>query len=157
SARRPAYRHGAAWRWPGTRPETAPRERRDWGASKDWPGRSRRKLRIQPLGLLARELFEPANYYVTEVRVQLHEERPASRPLGSDQRGAGAAERVEHAIAATGTVGDRANNKFDRLHGWVFLGPFGTRDLPHVVQVASGAERGFAGRLPAVPDWLVTT
>src|SRR5262249_25608024 len=100
--------------------------------------------RVHPLGLLARELLEPANYYVTEVRVQLHQECLAACLLGCDERSARTPEWVKHPLPVPGTVGDRANDQFDRLHGRAFLRPLGARDLTRVVQVAGVREGSLA-------------
>jgi hypothetical protein len=67
-------------------------------------------------GLDACDCAKPARGHVDVARLNLDAETAPASTLGSDQRGAGADEGVEHDPAAPRTVEDRILDQRDRLH-----------------------------------------
>ena len=53
---------------------------------------------------------------VSVFRIEFNQARPPPGAFGRDKRGAGAAERVEHDVAALRRVADGALDESDRLH-----------------------------------------
>ena len=82
-------------------------------------------------------------------------EELAAELLGDGERGAAAAERVEHDVAALAGIEYRPFHQLHRLHGRVQIVLVGFIDLPHVTLIARPAPEVLSAVLPAVQDGFV--
>ena len=70
-------------------------------------------------GFLSRKLLESPHNDIAIKRIDLHEQSAASRLLGGDERGAAAAEQVQHILAATRGILQGVSGQLYRLFGEV--------------------------------------
>src|SRR5688572_3598268 len=88
------------------------------GEQRPGRGSGARSSRL-PRGLLARQVLPALDDDVAVARLDLEPDARSAELLGSDQRRAGAKERIEHDIVRPAVVADRPGHRLDRLLGAV--------------------------------------
>src|SRR5271157_41677 len=100
--------------------------------------------------LLPGKLLPPGDDHVAVLRLQFDQACLTPGLLARDQRRAGAAERIEHGIAALAAVPDGALNQLDRLHRRVQFVHDRLLHEPDVTLVAGAAPEMIRAFLPPV-------